>query len=153
MAKIYCPDYLILLIKSVPIILTLLILSANISFAEKHYVSPEIEKTFKSGKVREALYKAIPPGTPKETVDRILIDQFGAKYKIYYTEIYGRPNENNIHQYEYKRPFWKFPFFLTSNEFLITVFFHENNQVKADPYFLEQNQHKPFISISTGPSL
>lgn len=80
-----------------------------------------------NAEMRAFLNETFPVGTDKAFVERALIDEAGAKYKKKIEGTYNYPNEKNIHQYIYKRPFWRRG--LTDGAYLISIFFDENSRV------------------------
>lgn len=74
------------------------------------------------------MLEAFPPGTPKQYVDKALIDKAGAESQGKIDVSYAYPREHNVYSYEYQKPFYLR--FLHDGRYVITIFYDQNDKVK-----------------------
>lgn len=98
--------------------------------------------------MQKGLLEAFPPGTPRNLVEKALIEKGGAEYKGKLEGMYSYPNENNAHGYHYKKPFYLR--FLHDGSYRISIFYDENERVKKEVITIE-GKPRDAISIS-GPT-
>jgi len=100
------------------------------------------------GEMHNGLLDAFPPGTAREFVQEALVEKGGATYLGKIKNVHDEPFATNIHQYQYRKPFYLR--LGHDGKYLITIYFDEQDRVRSSIKH-EWSVESPAVIIS-GPT-